>query len=152
MNEKTMGSFLKQTRKIFGYTQEYVADKLHLVRQSYSHYETGRNTPTVNSIFNLAQLYRIPAEVFFSFITTYYSEEDYEGMNISGDIPSYIPLFVDRDELHDYMEFSDFYNSKRFRLRQEELIILYYARDIEESHAEVILHILKALKRARTDS
>ncbi len=58
--------YLKELRKSHGYQQEFVASHLNITRQTYSHYETGRITPPVNSLYNLAALYGIPVENFLS--------------------------------------------------------------------------------------
>ncbi len=124
---------------------------MNIVRQAYSHYETGRNIPTNNSIFNLARLYRIPADVFFSFNTTYYEDGYAEDERKMKDCKPETYRFVDSDELNDYLAFTEECCDKKYRLKQKELIILYYARQLKESYAEILLYILKALKRD-TDS
>ncbi|MCI9019606.1 MAG: helix-turn-helix transcriptional regulator [Eubacterium sp.] len=55
-----LGSYLKKLRKSHKYTQEYVASYLDVIRQSYSHYETGRTTPGIETLNKLANLYQIP--------------------------------------------------------------------------------------------
>lgn len=45
-------------RKKKGYTQQNVADYLHMARGSYAKYETGANMPTVDNILKLADLYK----------------------------------------------------------------------------------------------
>ncbi len=54
------GSYLKKLRKSHHYTQEYVASYLDVIRQSYSHYETGRTAPGIETLNKLANLYQIP--------------------------------------------------------------------------------------------
>ena len=44
MSEKKLPQKLKELRKVNNYTQDYVAAVLGIVRQTYSHYETGRRT------------------------------------------------------------------------------------------------------------
>lgn len=51
--------YIKILRKEHGYSQQYVADYLHVIRQTYSHYETGRLIPPVNVLYGLARLYDI---------------------------------------------------------------------------------------------
>ena len=48
---------LKELRKIYGYRQDDVAAALGCVRQTYSHYETGKRTPDHEALFKLAGLY-----------------------------------------------------------------------------------------------
>ena len=40
MNNKLLPQKLKELRKVNNYTQDYVAEVLGVVRQTYSHYET----------------------------------------------------------------------------------------------------------------
>lgn len=50
---------LKELRKINGYTQEYVASYLGVVRQTYSFYETGNRKPSAETLYKLSKLYNI---------------------------------------------------------------------------------------------
>lgn len=45
---QTLPEYLKHLRKSRRYTQEEVAARLHISRQTYSHYETGRIRPSIN--------------------------------------------------------------------------------------------------------
>lgn len=42
MSGKPLEKYLKELRKSYNYSQEYVASQLNITRQTYSHYETGR--------------------------------------------------------------------------------------------------------------
>lgn len=59
------GKTLKFIRKSFDYTQEAVSRYLNIERQTYSHYETGRNLPSVEILYRLANLYNIGVENFY---------------------------------------------------------------------------------------
>ena len=59
MNNKLLPQKLKELRKINNYTQDYVAEVLGVVRQTYSHYETGKRTPDAEALYKLAGLYNI---------------------------------------------------------------------------------------------
>lgn len=59
------GKTLKFIRKSFDYTQEFVSRYLNIERQTYSHYETGRNLPSVEILYRLASLYHIGVENFY---------------------------------------------------------------------------------------
>lgn len=48
---------LKNLRESHGYSQQFVADYLHIIRQTYSHYETGRIEPPHGKLYALAKLY-----------------------------------------------------------------------------------------------
>ena len=80
------GKTLKYIRKSFDYTQETVSRYLNIERQTYSHYETGRNLPSVEILYRLANFYHIGVENF------------------------YLPLFDPRNDIIYQPEFSN--NSK----------------------------------------
>ena len=61
-----LGNYLKKLRKSHKYTQEYVASYLNVIRQSYSHYETGRTSPSIETLNQLATLYQIPLDELLS--------------------------------------------------------------------------------------
>lgn len=63
-----LGTYLKSLRKQHLYSQEFVASYLNIIRQTYSHYETGRITPPLDALNNLALLYEIPIDSFLSFV------------------------------------------------------------------------------------
>lgn len=48
---------LKELREDYGYTQDYVANKLNLTRQMISAYEKGTSEPTLSNLVKLADLY-----------------------------------------------------------------------------------------------
>ena len=62
MNNKQFGIYLQTLRKQNTYTQAFVAQRIGVIRQTYSHYETGRVSPSVSVICRLADLYEIPVE------------------------------------------------------------------------------------------
>ena len=56
MKNKLLPQKLKELRKVNNYTQDYVAEVLGVVRQTYSHYETGKRTPDAEAFYKLAGL------------------------------------------------------------------------------------------------
>lgn len=48
MDQKRIGSFLKELRKEKGITQEQVAEKLNVSARTVSRWETGRNMPDIS--------------------------------------------------------------------------------------------------------
>ncbi len=62
MANNTLGAYLKTLRKQQNYSQEFVASYLNVIRQTYSHYETGRITPPADMLYQLAELYQISVE------------------------------------------------------------------------------------------
>lgn len=59
MKGKLLPQKLKELRQVNNYTQDYVAAVLGVVRQTYSHYETGKRTPDAETLYKLAGLYNI---------------------------------------------------------------------------------------------
>lgn len=60
--QQTLPGYLKELRKSHHYKQDFVAAQLDIIRQTYSHYETGRITPPVKALCKLARLYEVPVE------------------------------------------------------------------------------------------
>lgn len=61
--DKSLGQRLKVLREQNGYSQQQVADYLHIIRQTYSHYENGRIIPPMKNIYALARFYDIDSKV-----------------------------------------------------------------------------------------
>lgn len=70
MNNILLSKRLRELRKSFDFTQEFVASYLNIGRQAYSHYETGRNTPTTETLYQLASLYHIPVNELLNLLST----------------------------------------------------------------------------------
>ena len=49
---------LRDLRAARGMTQDQVAERLHITRQTVSNYETGRSQPDLDTLVRLAGLYR----------------------------------------------------------------------------------------------
>ncbi len=63
MNELyNLAKNLKELRKQYGYTQQYVADQLSISCQAYQAYEWGVNVPTLQNFIKLARLYDVSLE------------------------------------------------------------------------------------------
>ena len=50
---------LRSLREANGYSQEYVSRQIHIARQTYSVYETGKRTPDLSTLLCLSALYNI---------------------------------------------------------------------------------------------
>ncbi len=61
-NRQSLPEYLKHLRKLRGYKQKDIASWLHISRQTYSHYETGRIKPSVTVLYNIAQVYGISVD------------------------------------------------------------------------------------------
>lgn len=62
MRNDLLAKKLKELRKAAGYTQDDVAAVLDVARQTYSHYETGKRTPSTEVLYILSGLYNISVE------------------------------------------------------------------------------------------
>lgn len=136
-NTNTLGEYLKELRKSCRYSQEYVASHLNITRQTYSHYETGRITPPVNSLYNLAKLYGIPVENFLELVVTYNINMDFavkpQPTTQTDDDFSLFMKYINAPE-----------NSKKFKyLNRRERFLLYYFSMLDLRDQNDILTFLK---------
>ena len=53
---------LKYLRLKFGFTQEHIAHSIHCDAETYSHYETGKETPNIQILQSLSDMYHISTE------------------------------------------------------------------------------------------
>lgn len=83
MTDNTLGDYLKVLRKQKGYSQEFVATHLNIIRQTYSHYETGRIQPPLEAIGVLAELYQVPFESLLKLIMSNTAAENIENSTAS---------------------------------------------------------------------
>ena len=59
----SIGENIRVLRLARGWTQEQLAEKLHMTRQAVGHYESGRTTPDVETCRRLATLFEVDLEV-----------------------------------------------------------------------------------------
>lgn len=78
MKNKLLPQKLKELRKVNNYTQDYVAEVLGVVRQTYSHYETGKRTPDAEAFYKLAGLYNISVDDLLHLTIDIDREESYD--------------------------------------------------------------------------
>ncbi|MBE5936925.1 MAG: helix-turn-helix transcriptional regulator [Lachnospiraceae bacterium] len=122
---------LKELRKANGYTQDYVASYLGIVRQTYSHYETGKRTPNYDTIYKLAGLYNISVDDLIQLTVISEELEEY----------SYFIQAPKNEELSDYLDYlNNPRNSKKFHLlnRFEKELLYYFEKLTEEDRMEII--------------
>ncbi len=55
--KSSLAAYLRLLREKQGLTQSEVADKLDMQRNAYSHYETGRNKPSVEQLYYLSKIF-----------------------------------------------------------------------------------------------
>lgn len=54
-----LGQLLKEARSKTGFTQEYVAEAIHVSRQTISNWENEKSYPDVLSVIKLSDLYKV---------------------------------------------------------------------------------------------
>ena len=125
---------LKELRKANGYTQDYVASYLGIVRQTYSHYETGKRTPNYETIYKLAGLYNISVDDLIQLTIVSEELEEYNYYSI--------PQNTDLSDYLDYLNNPN--NSKKFHLLNRfEKELLYYFEKLSESDRKEIIEFTK---------
>ncbi len=144
MGNKSLEQYLKDLRKSCNYSQEFVASHLNITRQTYSHYETGRITPPVNSLYNLAKLYGIPVENLLDLAVTYNINMDFaRNPQTSNGMTDELSLFMDFINAPE--------NSKKFKfLNKRERLLLYYFLLLDVRDQEDILSFMKVKYQNRT--
>ncbi|QFJ54344.1 helix-turn-helix domain-containing protein [Pseudobutyrivibrio xylanivorans] len=126
---------LKELRKAHSYTQDYVAATLGIVRQTYSHYETGKRTPSTENLYKLAGLYRISIDDLMHIVINIDRNTYYEAPS-----PSDTSL-----ELNDYLEYvnSPVNANKLHNLSSLEKELLFYFQKISEEDKKEIIEFTK---------
>lgn len=54
---------MRELRIVNGYSQQFVSNHIHIARQTYSLYETGRRLPDLKTVCDLADLYHISIDL-----------------------------------------------------------------------------------------
>ena len=144
MSEKPLEKYLKELRKSYNYSQEYVASQLNITRQTYSHYETGRITPPVDSLYNLSRLYKVPLNSFLE-LSIHHPENEEHSINISNRNKS------ECDDINEFLKHISIpENSKKFKfLKRQEKLVLYYYQLLDDRDQEDILSFMKVKCRNR---
>ena len=142
MRGKLLPQKLKELRKVNNYTQDYVAEVLGVVRQTYSHYETGKRTPDAEALYKLAGLYNISIDDLLHL--TINIDRD-----ISYDAPKPTPT---SNDLAEYLEFFNNPSNKKkymFNTTLEKELLFYFDKISEEDKKEIIEFTkIKARKKA----
>ena len=122
MSEKKLPQKLKELRKVNNYTQDYVAAVLGIVRQTYSHYETGRRTPDAEALYKLAGLYNISIDDLMHLTVDIDREVSYDAP-----VPS-----QSSEDLSEFLEFfNDPANKKKYMFHtnlEKELLFYFLAK------------------------
>lgn len=135
MSKEFLPNKLKQLRKSHNYTQDYVASAIGTVRQTYSNYEAGKRSPSVQAIYKLASLYKISVDELMTLSAPVDVEEFYD-----------IPVRnTNAGTLNAYLEFvNDPVNRTKYKyLSTEEKKLLFGYDMLDEDDKEEFLEILK---------
>ena len=142
VSEKNLEKYLKELRKSYNYSQEFVASQLNITRQTYSHYETGRITPPVNSLYNLAKLYNISLDSFMDFAIGGHTSPDKPDTNRTDNTKK---TSIDDEELDEFLKYINTpENSKKYKaLKRQEKLFLYYYQMLDDRDRKDILSFMK---------
>lgn len=139
MDNLLLSQKLKELRKAHNYTQDYVASFLGVVRQTYSHYETGKRTPDSEVLYKLAGLYCI-------------SVDDLLQLSIELDRNIYYDAPAPSQSSEDLAGFLEYFNNpnnkKKFQyLTNHERELLYYFEKISNEDKKEIIEFTKIKAR-----
>lgn len=141
MQNNLLAKTLKELRKAHGYTQDYVAEFLGLVRQTYSHYETGKRSPNPEILFKLAGLYSISVDDLMQLTITL-------DRNIYYDAPAPTQSSKDLEEFLNFLNNPK--NEKKYKLFSNlEKELLFYFEQLSESDKLEIIEIEKIKTRKK---
>lgn len=131
MKKNLLPQKLKELRKVHNYTQDQVAEVLGVVRQTYSHYETGKRTPDAEALYKLAGLYNISIDDLLHLTINIDRDESY-------DAPAPTDTSSDLSEFLDF--FNDPANKKKyiFHSNLEKELLFYFDKISEEDKKEII--------------
>ena len=128
---KDLSSKLKNLCKAYNYTQDDVAAVLGVVRQTYSHYETGKRKPDIDTLFLLVGLYNISVDEF----TTIDSEKE-----------GFTSRESDLFDMIDYLNHP--FNIKKLRyLTNIEKELIYYFEQLSERDKRDMVEFCKIKSR-----
>lgn len=131
MNNRLLSAKLKELRKLHNYNQDYVASALGIVRQTYSHYETGKRTPNPEILFKIAGLYNIPVDDLMQLVIDI-------DRNVYYDAPTPTKSGEDLAEFLNYFTSSG--NKKKYQYNTilEKELLYYFEKISEEDKREII--------------
>jgi len=143
MKNELLAQKLKELRKAHSYTQDYVAACLGVVRQTYSHYETGCRVPNTETLYKLAGLYNISVDDLIQI--THYLDR-----NIQYDAPA--PT-RSGEVLSDFLRyFNDPKNQKKYMLcSYSEKEILYYFEKLSDEDKNELIEFAKIKARKKSE-
>lgn len=57
-----LGKSLRDYRKRQGWNQQFIADQLNIDRSTYSYYESGRTSPSIDSLIRLSKIFNVSVD------------------------------------------------------------------------------------------
>ena len=141
MKNQLLATKLKELRIAHRYTQDYVASALDIVRQTYSHYETGKRTPSSTTLFKLAGLYNI-------------SVDDLMQLTINIDRSIYYDAPAPTQSSEDLASFLEYFNNPHNKKKYQffnnlEKELMYYFEKLPEDDKKEIIAFTKIKTRLK---
>jgi len=135
MTNRTLANKLKELRKIHNYNQDDVAAVLGIVRQTYSHYETGKRTPSHDVLYKLAKFYSI-------------SMDELMANTVELDPSLYFNSALPNHTAEDFGEYLSYFNTdtnkKKYQFHSVlEKELLYYFEKLSEADKKEIIEFTK---------
>lgn len=135
MANQSLCNYLRELRKSYGYSQEFVASHLNIIRQTYSHYETGRIVPPLDALYHLAELFKVPVGKLLELSTDHVVKVDYD-VEITSANEEMLSVFLD------YVNRPE--NTQAFKgLNRQEKEMLFYYKHISPMDQQDILDFIK---------
>ena len=141
MKNELLAKKLKELRKAHSYTQDYVASVLGIVRQTYSHYETGNRSPNSEILFKLAGLYHISIEDLMQLTINV-------DRNICYDAPLPTQSSDDLSEFLTHLNHPGIQKKYQYFSMQEKELLYYFGK-ISEADKEEIIEFIKIKARKK---
>ncbi len=139
MANKTLADKLKELRKFHNYNQEDIAAVIGVIRQTYSHYETGKRTPSGDILCKLARFYNITMDELIA-----------DTIELDPDLYFTSPVPAQKaDEFGEYLSyFNTDTNKKKFQFHTVlEKELLYYFEKLSEADKKEIIEFTKIKAR-----
>jgi len=135
MTNKTLADKLKELRKFHNYNQEDIAAVIGVIRQTYSHYETGKRTPSGDILCKLARFYNI-------------SMDELVADTVELDPDLYFTSPVPAQKAEEFGEYLSYFNTdtnkKKYQFHSVlEKELLYYFEKLSEADKKEIIEFTK---------
>ena len=141
--ENNLGDRLRELRKLHAYTQDYVASFLGVIRQTYSHYETGRCKPPTQALYKLSGLYHISVEDLLH-ISADAAGDDYfiapEKTASSDSLAAYLDFYNLPENMEKY----------RYLSEREKQLVYFFSKAGESGQRDILDYSEFKAKKNRT--